>query len=97
MNKEKQIDAMAKVYEEARLEANETLGSMNEGAEMWYAKAFYNAGYRKASEVAEEIFAEIERKLTLTEVTHCSQKLYYLSLEDDIAELKNKYEVKIDE
>lgn len=47
MTKDKQIEEMAKIYEDARYNANETLGSMNEGAGKWYAKAFYNAGYRK--------------------------------------------------
>ena len=50
MSKEKQIEEMADVYYKARLKARDTLGSMNEGAEMWYAKAFYEAGYRKQSE-----------------------------------------------
>ena len=43
------------------------------------------------SEVAREIFAEIESKLILTNATHCGQKFYYIRLEDDIAELKKKY------
>lgn len=54
-NREKQIEEMAIIYEEARYKASETLGSMNEGAGKWYAKAFYNAGYRKASEVEKEL------------------------------------------
>lgn len=60
MNKEEQIEEMAKVYEEARLKANETLGSMNKGAGNWYAEAFYNAGYRKADEIFEEIEESIK-------------------------------------
>ena len=55
----KQIEEMAQVYEEARSIAQETLGSMNEGAGVWYAKAFYNAGYRRQDEVAREIFEEL--------------------------------------
>ena len=50
MSKEKQIEEMAEVYYKARLKARETLGSMNEGEEMWYSKAFFEAGYRKQSE-----------------------------------------------
>ena len=50
MSKDKQIEEMAEVYYKARLKARDTLGSMNEGEEMWYSKAFYEAGYRKQSE-----------------------------------------------
>ena len=38
---------MANVYYDAMLKARGTLGSMNEGAPKWYAKHFYEAGYRK--------------------------------------------------
>lgn len=55
MNRDKQIEEMARVYDNARLKARDTLGSMNEGEGKWYSKAFYNAGYRKASDVAREI------------------------------------------
>ena len=60
MNRNERIEDMARVYEEARYRASETLGRMNEGAAKWYAKAFYEADYRKASEVAKEIFAELK-------------------------------------
>ena len=63
MSKEKQIEEMANIYYDAMLKARGTLGSMNEGAPKWYAKAFYNAGYRKQSEVTREIFEEIEKYL----------------------------------
>lgn len=56
-----QIEEMAQIYDEARLKACETLGGMNEGEGMWYAKAFYEAGYRRQSEgewVAADICAE---------------------------------------
>ena len=66
MSAEKLIEEMAKVYEEARFLANETLGSMNEGEGKWYAKAFYEAGYRKASEVAREIIEEAEKIFMFT-------------------------------
>lgn len=59
MNEKKQIEEMANDYYEAMLKAGETLGSMNEGAPKWYAKELYAKGYRKASEVAREICAEI--------------------------------------
>lgn len=61
MNRDKQIEEMAKVIEEARIKANDTTNSMNYGFGGWYAKELYNAGYRKASEVAREIFEEVEK------------------------------------
>lgn len=51
MSKDKQIEEMANTYYEAMLKARGTLGSMNEGAPKWYAKHFYEAGYRKQSEL----------------------------------------------
>lgn len=57
---EKQIEEMANAYYEAMLKARGTLGSMNEGAPKWYAKELHNAGYRKASEVAEEIIGMLK-------------------------------------
>lgn len=59
-DKNREIEEMANAYYEAMLKARATLGSMNEGAPKWYAKAFYNAGYRKNSDIAREIFEEIE-------------------------------------
>lgn len=47
MDKKKQIEGLANIYYEAMLKARATIGSMNEGAPKWYAKAFYNAGCRK--------------------------------------------------
>lgn len=63
MSKEKQIEGMAKI-----------LCGMKNGCDgcMWdkvhcnernYAEEIYNAGYRKATEVAEEIFSEIEAEI----------------------------------
>jgi hypothetical protein len=54
-----------------------------------YATKFYNAGYRKASEVAREIFAEIEKE---TEIGRIMNACAIVSL-DAIAEIKQKYEV----
>lgn len=48
MNYEEQIKVLARVYDEATLKASETLGSMNEGPGIWYAKAVYEAGFRQA-------------------------------------------------
>ena len=46
----------------------------------------YNAGYRKSTDLAEEIFAEIGKLTTLR--VYGGYELY---LKDDIAELKKKY------
>ena len=58
MNKEKQIEEMAKAIEQARIKATDTTNSMNYGFGGWYAKELYNAGYRKASEVTLEVIDE---------------------------------------
>ena len=44
------IEEIASVLEQAKIDALATIGSMNEGFGMWYAKAIYNAGYRKQRE-----------------------------------------------
>lgn len=95
----KQIERMAQVYEEARYKAQETLGSMNEGAGIWYAKAFYNAGYRRQDEVAREIFAEIEKLLyRKCFLVRADRDVTGLIIDGELfAELKKKYEVQEDE
>lgn len=82
MNREKQIKEMAKAIEEARIKATDTTNSMNYGFGGWYAKELYNAGYRKASDVAREIFEEIERETKNHGITYTQRK---------IDELKKKY------
>ena len=88
MTKEMQLEEMANAYYEAMLKARGTLGSMNEGAPKWYAREFYNAGYRKASTVAEEIFAEIDRMIynLLNDRHYIVGDMCY-----EVAELKKKY------
>ena len=56
-----EIEQMAKDIEQARIKAADTTNSMNYGFGGWYAKELYTAGYRKASDVAREIFGEIEK------------------------------------
>ena len=82
MSRDKQIEEMAKVIEQARIKATDTTNSMNYGFGGWYAKELYNAGYRKAEDVAREIFEEIERLTKNHGITY-TQKV--------IAELKKKY------
>ena len=93
MNRDKQIEEMANDYYEAMLKARGTLGSMNKGAPKWYAKELYAKGYRKANEVAREIFEEIERILDFNtfEGDVFIGKYFDIDLKNDLAELKKKY------
>ena len=68
MSKEKRIEEMAKYchfYEDGNCTLCEELQvACDSNCDMCnFAKRLYNAGYRKASEVAREIFAEIEQQL----------------------------------
>ena len=49
------IREMAEIIEKRRLEARATVGSLNEGVGMWYARDLYMKGYRKQSEVVKGI------------------------------------------
>ena len=57
-----------------------------------YATRAIDKGYAKASEVVEEIFAEIERALNLSKCYGDSGIYFGKDIENDIAELKKKYE-----
>lgn len=48
------IREMAEIIEKRRLEAIATVGSLNEGVGMWYARGLYMKGYRKQSEVVKD-------------------------------------------
>ena len=94
-NREKQIEEMA--LTEVDILANDINQHCADLAENYcggthcvacLAKALTDKGYRKASEVAEEIFAEIERNIFVLETPY--QKLYCVS-PDFLAELKKKY------
>ena len=56
------------------------------------AEALYNAGYRKASDVAREIFEEIEKEYGENCGAYRIDDLTYGQLWDFLAELKKKYE-----
>ena len=60
MNRDKQIEEMAKNVCHLDRTCNECMTSF-ECKAMMYAKRFYTAGYRKSTEVAREIFEEIEK------------------------------------
>lgn len=92
---EKQIEEMSKVIEQA-FDKCYYMGC--DPIEDVTAETLYNAGYRKASDVAREIFEEIEKLLDnyhlaclpvgMIEPYVC----YDSGLGDAIAELKKKYE-----
>ena len=76
MSRDKQIDNIERI-----IRNGEVLRMSN----TQLAEALYDADYRKKSEVAEEIFGEIEKcRVVGLYGIHCYFK-------DDIAELKKKY------
>ena len=95
MNVEKQIEEMARVI---KCDANTSLECPETTCGVCRAKRLYNAGYRKASDVAREIFEEIEGVLAV--YTHTSKSEDYDNgiydalewVDSKVAELKKKYE-----
>jgi hypothetical protein len=82
MSREKQIEEMAtKMMIEVNRVGNE-ISFKN------LATALYNAGYRKASDLAEEIFAEIWSNADLL---YDGYRDIVVITEKDFAELKKKY------
>lgn len=61
-DEQKRIEEMAKIIEERRLEARVTVGSLNEGAGMWYARDLYVKGYRKQSDTVREFLKLLKEK-----------------------------------
>ena len=59
-DKQKQIEEMAKDLEQAKDWAMGTVGSLNNGFGGWYGTYMYNQGYRKQSDVAENIIAMLK-------------------------------------
>lgn len=98
MNGDKQIEEMAKVMNECcnRYDENGNhIGNKCYECEEWSddnhcccsyntkeATALYNAGYRKASDVAREMFEELEQEIKNHGISYAQRK---------IAELKKKY------
>jgi adenine-specific DNA glycosylase len=92
MSREKQIEEMAETICRRELDPNCSTCYFNKDCRDYLvAKKLYNAGYRKQTEVAREIFAEIERILLLNKVCFDSGIYYEQDVEWDIAELKMKY------
>ena len=92
MSRDKQIEEMAKAVCHLDRTCDECMTSF-ECKAMMYAKRFYDAGYRKSSDVAREIFEEIGTLLYLNSLQGDVFTGRYFSeeLETDIAELKKKY------
>lgn len=95
-SKEKQIEEMAKAINKShwRIEQDFTGCHINSTE---IAEALYNAGYRKSTDLAEEIFAEIEKMLLDNHIGHYKTTIdtwcYNFNNEiiSEIAELKKKY------
>ena len=98
MTKEKQIEEMAKILAKSDVCGDCTNCIHNSWCpDNSDATALYNAGYRKASEVAAEIFEEIEEILDRHSISYlkvgqiCGEHYYDGVMQFDIAELKKKY------
>lgn len=85
MNKEKQIEEMAKDFCAVGIPCEECHLYKNRCHAKKYATRAYTAGYRKASEVAREIFEEIEYLIWQNDTHPASE------LTEALAELKKKY------
>ena len=96
MTAEKQIEEMADIITDAMINGAENFVDCIVVA----VKELYNAGYRKASSVAEEIFAEIEE--ILIDNSYQNPEEFYefydkRGVKKALAELKKKYESEKDE
>ena len=63
MSRDEQIEEMAKDFCALNMPCEECHLYKNRCHAKKYATRAYNAGYRKSEDVAEEIFAEIEKKM----------------------------------
>ena len=88
MSKNNQIDEMAKATMKHCNIDNQCGSCRWSTCNECLAEVLYNAGYRKASKVAREIFEEIEKLVVSRKL---KSGLFGDLLESDIAELKNKY------
>lgn len=93
MSREKQIEEMAEIITSADPYVNckgqpcSTCECQDIVHNCYSAKAIYNAGYRKSTDLAEEIFAEIDEAM----LDHASGYIDDHWLYVRIAELKKKY------
>ena len=94
MNREKQIEEMAKVMCGGCTDNKECMRCLC--ADWYNAETLYNAGYRNQREVAKEFFDEIEKlvsanKKTVGCATYEETIFYIEDFIEDLAELKKKY------
>ena len=99
-DKQTEIEEMAKAVCHLDRTCDECMTSF-ECKAMMYAKRFYNAGYRKAFDLVNEIFADVFKAIRKyyieaehTKSVTCELMLDYLK--GDLAELKKKYESEKD-
>ena len=89
MSKDKQILKMQKVLSNSNI-----VYGMGEYTDIAISEAFYNAGYREASEVAREIFEELEKHTVVLGLGDATRHIYFRGIEKEIInELKKKHEV----
>ena len=96
---EKRIREMAEIIEKRRLEARVTVGSLNEGAGMWYARDLYMKGYRKQSDTVREVLQKLIYNITVnnTDDGYLDESIDFLSTIDDIKALAAEYGVEVEE
>jgi hypothetical protein len=87
MNKEKQIEEMAKIFCGMKNGCDGCMWDKVHCYERNDAKDLYNAGYRKASEVAREIFEEIGELVN----EYLDGRIYTHDFCTYLAELKKKH------
>lgn len=90
MSNDKQIEEMARDICRVKGSCNDVCKPLDDCRAFKYAQRAYEKGYRKASDVASEIFEEIE-KIAMHGVTSFGLCLMSMG-EVAFAELKKKYE-----
>lgn len=100
MDREQQIAEMAKIIHKGELDRNKGVLDCTEFAtdlviriglqRLAGAKALYNAGYRKQSEVAVEIFEEIDKQLAPIKKYGYANQIAQIAF-DMLDEIKKKY------
>ena len=82
MNRDKQIEEMAKDFCALSLPCEECHLYKNRCHAKKYATRAYNAGYRKTSDVVREIFEELLKDITHgLEIARCTRKKFLHSIE----------------
>ena len=96
MSRDKQIEEMAKIIADCEIciyrgDVIWKEEDVSDNLALCIARALNEQGYRKASDVAREIFAEIERKLTFIRDADTDAIRGIVTIKD-ITILKKKYE-----